>query len=170
MKATRKSTRYLVQASLIAAIYTALCLILHPISFGFGGVELRVSEALTLMPALMPAAVPGLFVGCLLANLMGGASILDIVFGSHARSRRSHPQMARKAGARRAAARRHERGRHRSAAAVCLWRQHAALAVHGLHRPRSGGRLLCNRSAADENDEAAARKISQRLTYILNVK
>ena len=82
MKVTRKSTRYLVQASLIAAIYTALCLILHPISFGFGGVELRVSEALTLMPALMPAAVPGLFVGCLLANLMGGATILDIVFGS----------------------------------------------------------------------------------------
>jgi len=74
--------RFLIQASLIAAIYTALCLILHPISFGFGGVELRVSEALTLLPVLTPAAVPGLFVGCLLANLLGGATILDIVFGS----------------------------------------------------------------------------------------
>ncbi len=77
-----RNTRFLVQASLIAAIYTALCLILHPISFGFAGIELRVSEALTLMPVIMPAAVPGLFIGCLLANLLGGATVLDVVFGS----------------------------------------------------------------------------------------
>lgn len=77
-----RNTRFLVQASLIAAIYTALCLILHPISFGFAGIELRVSEALTLMPVIMPAAVPGLFIGCLLANLLGGATMLDVVFGS----------------------------------------------------------------------------------------
>ena len=74
--------RFLSQAGLIAAIYTALCLVLHPISFGFGGIELRVSEALTLLPVLMPSAVPGLFIGCLLANIMGGATMLDIVFGS----------------------------------------------------------------------------------------
>lgn len=77
-----RNIRFLVQASLIAAIYTALCLILHPISFGFGGIELRVSEALTLMPVLMPAAIPGLFIGCLLANLLGGATLLDVIFGS----------------------------------------------------------------------------------------
>lgn len=82
MKKYFRNIRFLVQASLIAAIYTALCLILHPISFGFGGIELRVSEALTLLPALTPAAVPGLFIGCLLANLMGGATMLDVVFGS----------------------------------------------------------------------------------------
>ena len=74
--------RFLSQAGLIAAIYTALCLVLHPISFGFGGIELRVSEALTLLPVLMPSAVPGLFIGCLLANIMGGATLLDVVFGS----------------------------------------------------------------------------------------
>ena len=77
-----RNTRFLVQASLIAAIYTALCMILHPISFGFGGVELRISEALTLLPVLTPAAVPGLFIGCLLSNLLGGATMLDVVFGS----------------------------------------------------------------------------------------
>ena len=82
MQKHKMKTRFLVQASLIAAIYTALCLVLHPISFGFGGIELRVSEALTLLPVLMPAAVPGLFAGCLLSNLMGGATALDIVFGS----------------------------------------------------------------------------------------
>ena len=74
--------RSMVRAGLIAAVYTALCLVLHPISFGFGGVELRVSEALTLMPVLTASAVPGLFVGCLLANLLGGATVLDVVFGS----------------------------------------------------------------------------------------
>ena len=58
-----RNTRFMVQAGLIAAIYTALCLVLHPISFGFGGIELRISEALTLMPVLSPAAIPGLFVG-----------------------------------------------------------------------------------------------------------
>ena len=75
-------TRFLVQASLVAAIYAALTMLLQPISFGFGGVQLRVSEALTLLPVLMPASVPGLFVGCLLANLLGGATMLDVVFGS----------------------------------------------------------------------------------------
>lgn len=74
--------RRLTQAGIIAAVYAALCLLLHPISFGFGGVELRVSEALTLLPVVMPSAVPGLFVGCLLANLLGGATMLDVVFGS----------------------------------------------------------------------------------------
>ena len=77
-----RNTRFLVQAGLVAAIYTALCMVLHPISFGFGGIELRVSEALTLLPAIMPAAVPGLFIGCLLSNILGGATMLDIVFGS----------------------------------------------------------------------------------------
>ena len=77
-----RNTKALTQAALVAAIYTALCMLLHPISFGFGGVELRVSEALTLLPVLMPAAVPGLFIGCLLSNLLGGATLLDVVFGS----------------------------------------------------------------------------------------
>ena len=77
-----RNIRFLTQAGLVAAIYTALCMVLHPISFGFGGIELRVSEALTLLPAIMPAAVPGLFVGCLLSNILGGATLLDIVFGS----------------------------------------------------------------------------------------
>ena len=77
-----RNTKVLTQAALVAAVYTALCMLLHPISFGFGGVELRVSEALTLLPVMMPAAVPGLFIGCLMANLLGGATMLDVVFGS----------------------------------------------------------------------------------------
>ena len=77
-----KNTRFLLRAGLIAAAYTALCLIFQPISFGFAGVQLRVSEALTLLPLLTSAAVPGLFVGCFLSNLLGGAMMIDVVVGS----------------------------------------------------------------------------------------
>ncbi len=76
------SARFLTQAALTAAIYTVVTLLLAP--FSYGQLQVRVSEALTLLPILTPAAVPGLFVGCLLANLFNpaGISMLDIVFGS----------------------------------------------------------------------------------------
>lgn len=78
-----RSTKMLTRAALIAALYTALTLLLAPLSFGMGGaVQLRVSEAFTLLPVLLPEAVPALFVGCLLANLLGGAALPDIVLGS----------------------------------------------------------------------------------------
>ena len=65
----------------IAAIYAALTLLLAPISYGDW--QCRVSEALTMLPLLFPQAIPGLFVGCVLANLLGpSAGVLDIVFGS----------------------------------------------------------------------------------------
>ena len=67
----------------IAAIYAALTLALAPISYG--AVQVRVSEALTVLPFFMPhSAVPGLFLGCLLANFLGGAGIWDVIFGSAA--------------------------------------------------------------------------------------
>jgi uncharacterized membrane protein len=77
MKFTAKD---LTLAGVIAAIYAAVTLLLQPISFG--AVQFRVSEALTILPVLTGAAVPGLFIGCLLANLLGGVSALDVVFGS----------------------------------------------------------------------------------------
>ncbi len=73
-------TRALARGALIAAIYTALTLLLAPISFR--EVNIRVSEALTLLPVLLPEAVPALFVGCFLANLLGGGMLPDIVLGS----------------------------------------------------------------------------------------
>ena len=76
------STRFLTQAAVIAAIYTVVTLIFAPISYG--QLQVRVSEALTLLPILTPAAIPGLFVGCLISNLMNpaGISMLDVCFGS----------------------------------------------------------------------------------------
>lgn len=82
MKKSLKTTRFLTQAAIIAALYAALTLLLQPISGFQGNFQLRVSEALTLLPVFTPAAVPGLFVGCLIANLLGGATVLDVIFGS----------------------------------------------------------------------------------------
>ena len=74
------STKNLVLAALIAAVYAILTLFLQPI--GYGPVQFRLAEALTVLPAIMPASIPGLFVGCLLANILGGFGPIDIIFGS----------------------------------------------------------------------------------------
>lgn len=67
-------------AGIIAALYAAATLLLPAISYGEW--QCRVSEALTLLPVLFPEAIPGLFVGCLISNLLSPVGILDIVFGS----------------------------------------------------------------------------------------
>lgn len=79
---TPKNTRALARGAVIAALYAALTLMLAPLSYG--EVQIRFSEALTLLPIVMPEAVPALFIGCLLANVLGGCSVFDIVFGSMA--------------------------------------------------------------------------------------
>ena len=75
-----KKVLFITQAAMIAAIYVVLTIVFSAISFG--EVQIRISEALTILPMFTPAAVPGLFIGCLIANLMGGAIVLDVVFGS----------------------------------------------------------------------------------------
>lgn len=82
MKMKKKTTLYLAQAAVIAAMYTALTYILQPISFS--GSQLRVSEALTILPALTPAAVPALTIGCFLSNLASPFGAIDIVLGTAA--------------------------------------------------------------------------------------
>lgn len=67
-------------SGLIAAVYAVLGLVFYPISFGV--YQIRVAEALTVLPFVTRAAVPGLFIGCLLANIYGGFGWQDIIFGS----------------------------------------------------------------------------------------
>lgn len=74
------TTRQLLKGALIGALYAALTLIAQPISFGL--VQMRVSEAMCVLPYYSTAAVPGLFIGCLVANLVSGAPIWDVIFGS----------------------------------------------------------------------------------------
>lgn len=77
-------TDKLVRCALIAAVYVAVCLALPMLSYG--PVQVRFSEALTLLPVLMPEAVVGLTLGCFLANLvgvfMGTTMAVDVVFGT----------------------------------------------------------------------------------------
>ncbi|MGN1367449.1 MAG: QueT transporter family protein [Aristaeellaceae bacterium] len=73
------TTRSLCVSAAIAALYAALTILLAPISYG--NIQLRVSEAMTLLPMVLPQAIPGLFVGCLIANLYTGM-LTDIIFGS----------------------------------------------------------------------------------------
>ena len=81
MKQKKTFTAYfMVHGAVIAAIYVVLTILFAPISFG--PVQFRISEALCVLPYFTPAAVPGVFLGCLLSNLLCGAAALDVVFGS----------------------------------------------------------------------------------------
>jgi len=73
-------THYLVRIALIAAIYTTINIIFAP--FSYGPVQIRVAEALSVLPFIDPAAIGGLFLGCVLANLWGGLGISDVIGGS----------------------------------------------------------------------------------------
>lgn len=74
------STRSLCLSAIIAALYAVLTMFLPALSYGAW--QCRVSEAMTLLPMVLPQAIPGLFVGCLVANLLSPVGVLDIVFGS----------------------------------------------------------------------------------------
>lgn len=75
-----KKVQFMTQSAMIASIYVVLTLVFAP--FSFGEVQIRVSEALTILPFFTPAAIPGLFIGCLVGNILGGALLPDIIFGS----------------------------------------------------------------------------------------
>ena len=70
------------QAAIIAALYVALTFITSSFGLANGVIQLRLSEALTILPFFTPAAIHGHFIGCILANLLSGCAPWDIVFGS----------------------------------------------------------------------------------------
>lgn len=76
----KSNTAFLSQAAMIAAVYVVLTYVFAP--FSFGEIQVRIAEALTILPLFTPAAVPGLFIGCLIGNILGGAILPDIIFGS----------------------------------------------------------------------------------------
>ena len=72
-------TSSLCLSALIAALYAALTLLLAPISYG--AIQCRISEAMTILPILLPPSIPGLFIGCVISNLYTGM-LTDVIFGS----------------------------------------------------------------------------------------
>lgn len=77
-----KKAYFITQAAVIAAIYVVLTLAVNAFDLANGAIQVRISEALTILPFFTPAAIPGLFVGCLLSNFLTGAPIWDVIFGS----------------------------------------------------------------------------------------
>lgn len=77
-----KDTLYLTRASLIAALYVMLTIISNFAGLANGVIQLRLSEMLTILPVFTPAAIPGLAIGCCIANLVTGCALWDIVFGT----------------------------------------------------------------------------------------
>lgn len=76
----REYIRFISRAGLYAAVYAVLTIVLAPISYGI--MQVRVAEALTVLPVIDKAAIPGLFIGCLVANIVGGFGVIDIGLGS----------------------------------------------------------------------------------------
>lgn len=72
----------MVQAAMIAALYVVLTFIANAFGLANYAVQVRFSEALTILPYFTPAAIPGLFIGCLLSNILTGCALPDILFGS----------------------------------------------------------------------------------------
>lgn len=79
-----KNTVYIAQAAVIAALYTLLTLIAAGFNLASGAIQVRFSEALTVLPFFTPAAIPGLTIGCLLSNILTGCALPDILFGTAA--------------------------------------------------------------------------------------
>lgn len=78
----QNKTLFITQSAIIAALYVLLTFISNIAGFSSGPIQLRIGEALTILPVFTPAAIPGLFVGCLLANILTGCALWDIIFGS----------------------------------------------------------------------------------------
>ncbi len=74
-------TIFLTQAAVIAALYVVLTLLANTLGLANYSIQVRFSEALTILPLFTPAAIPGLFVGCLLSNILTGCIFWDIIFG-----------------------------------------------------------------------------------------
>ncbi len=79
-----KNVLFICQAAMIAALYVVLTFVANAFGLASGAIQIRLSEVLTILPWFTPAAIPGLAIGCLLANWLTGCVILDILFGTAA--------------------------------------------------------------------------------------
>lgn len=77
-----KNVLLITQAAMIAALYVILTYLAAALGISSGVIQVRFSEALTILPYFTPAAIPGVFIGCLVSNFLTGACLVDVVFGS----------------------------------------------------------------------------------------
>lgn len=79
-----KKVLWICHAAMIAALYVVLTLCINAFGLASGAIQVRISEALTILPYFTPAAIPGLVIGCLISNTITGCALLDILLGSFA--------------------------------------------------------------------------------------
>lgn len=79
---SKATVLFMAQAGVIAAIYVVLTVFINAFNLASGAIQFRISEALCVLPYFTPAAIPGLTIGCFLANIITGALPLDIIFGT----------------------------------------------------------------------------------------
>ena len=77
-----QKVRFLTHAAVIAALYVVLTFLANALGLASGAVQIRFSEALTILPFFTPAAIPGIAIGCLLSNILTGCAFPDIIFGT----------------------------------------------------------------------------------------
>ena len=98
----KKKTKFLSHAAIIAALYVILTYLANILGLASGAIQIRFSEALVILPVFTVAAIPGLFIGCFISNILSGCIIWDVIFGSIATllgaiftySLRSHKKLA----------------------------------------------------------------------------
>jgi uncharacterized membrane protein len=78
----KSKTLSLTSAAMIAALYVVLTYVSNALGLASGNIQIRLSEALTILPIFTPAAIGGLFIGCLLSNILTGCCLIDIILGS----------------------------------------------------------------------------------------
>ena len=79
----KENTKFIITGALIAAAYAGLTFLSNAFGLAYGPIQLRISEVLTILPVFTPAAIPGLTVGCFIANI-GSFNVADLVFGTFA--------------------------------------------------------------------------------------
>ena len=79
---SKKITLYTTRGALVGALYVVLTLVASLVGLSSGVIQFRISEALCVLPIFLPEAIPGLFVGCLISNLIAGGVFWDVLFGS----------------------------------------------------------------------------------------
>lgn len=79
---TKAKTLYLTRGAMIAALYVAITWLCSLIGLSSGVIQFRISEAMCILPVFFPEAVPALFIGCMISNLIAGGLIWDVIFGA----------------------------------------------------------------------------------------
>lgn len=82
MQKNTKKVVFICQAAMIAALYVVVTYVISAFNLASGAIQVRISEALTILPFFTPAAIPGLALGCLIGNWLTGSVILDVIFGT----------------------------------------------------------------------------------------